>query len=99
MAGRYGFAPCSRRVRAGTSLPKFAAQPRREGGSRRGGTPQPGCEVLTGARNDRMAGLRCWAAVRSTRQMDNSVRTCLKTENSIQRQTLRPPQFDRRTAF
>src|SRR2546422_7515067 len=32
MVGRHGFAPCSRRVRAGTSLSKFAAQSRREGG-------------------------------------------------------------------
>ena len=26
LVGRHGFAPCSRRLRAGTSLPKFAAQ-------------------------------------------------------------------------
>ena len=39
VVGCHGIAPCSRRVRAGTSLPKFAAQSRREGGSRNCGTP------------------------------------------------------------
>jgi len=39
LVGRHGFAPCSRRVRAGTSLPKFAAQSRHEDGVE---PPQPG---------------------------------------------------------
>ncbi len=32
MVGRHGFAPCSRRLRAGASLSKFATRARREGG-------------------------------------------------------------------
>ena len=32
VVGRHGFAPCSRRLRAGTSLSKFATRTRREGG-------------------------------------------------------------------
>jgi hypothetical protein len=32
MVGRLGIAPSSRRLRAGTSLSKFATQTRREGG-------------------------------------------------------------------
>ena len=32
MVGRHGFAPCSRRLRAGTSLSKFATRTRRGGG-------------------------------------------------------------------
>ena len=32
MVGCHGFAPCSRRLRAGTSLSKFATRTQREGG-------------------------------------------------------------------
>src|ERR1700693_4747220 len=39
MVGRHGLAPCSRRLRAGTSLSKFATQSRHEGGVE---PPQPG---------------------------------------------------------
>jgi hypothetical protein len=39
MVGRLGFAPSSRRLRAGTSLSKFATQSRHEGGVE---PPQPG---------------------------------------------------------
>ena len=38
LVGRHGFAPCSRRVRTGTSLSKFATRSRREGGVE---PPQP----------------------------------------------------------
>jgi len=38
MVGCHGFAPCSRRLRAGTSLSKFATQSRHEGGVE---PPQP----------------------------------------------------------
>ena len=47
MVGRLGFAPSSRRLRAGTSLSKFATQLRHEGGSRKAGRRGQASEVLT----------------------------------------------------
>src|SRR5215831_18957344 len=46
MVGRLGFAPSSRRLRAGTSLSKFATQSRHEGASRIAGRRGLACEDL-----------------------------------------------------